>query len=886
MKLLRKSTELGGWTRRAERTSRWQQSRRYWVWRQRRDRLAFKFYARALNSRRSLRERRAAVAAAGSIFTGVLSAFLLALVVAGALELLDRLVLQRAGVLRTISPDHFADRAARRFRAGVQADGLSLFGTIAQIAGVFLGLYFTAVSGIAATVYADVPGEVRLLLTREKLGNVYIKIVAFLGAFALVLSTAKVIGIEIGLVNTAVVGVLGALSIFAFVMLGLRTFYFFSPDTLTGYVVKDVRPLFQAARRRRLGSKHRAIPFNYQRQAEELLSTLRSVVRLSAARTSVTERSLLSIVVNNLSLLYLYESLKGDIETSSLWFKQRLEFPSWLSADRSMVQMAVHTQTGIQAKQVGDRQWVERELLDVLRLAIGALLDRPDRARAVEAFEHLVVRARNLGSQLAVDETLMLAELASALAEEHLVARPEGDRTVESIAIADLSSSLLMQIVLGMSDRLRPMTGESFASETADLDPIASLESAWPLEVINQREYVGERLARERIVEGRRISADWYVSQLLALSMSRFFARIIPTLVAELEKLPASVQSRLDAQQPIIAAAILQRGIETCQKFSFHLGEFSACIERIAALRRAMDVPWAETDWADAQRRVTEVRTQLLVLTAKIAIEVSTIDTGGEIPDYFGASYRFLAEECFQNILADEDETFARLFPAFFSASLTAHERLNRELATQNDRTRLIFSTEPIDDLLEISGYALLKNELGHGGCWVSTKELWDKYLEGQDRTEFFTFLFAVISYRGGVFGIKPGDIGRTTWQQMFRQHLVDQGMLRSRSYGPYDVDDEELDVDSPLLRAATEGMFGHDASQAFVVGYLLTWSESQGLDLPRETEVFLESLEFARRHEADDEPMDFDDQTARPEVPTDENASEPQEDGGDDADA
>lgn len=882
MRLLPQRAELTWLARRAERTSRWQQSRRYWVWRQRRNRIAFKVYARLLNWRRSLRDRRAAVGAAGTIFRNVVLSLAFALVVAAVLELLDRLVLQDADILRAVLPDRFADRAARRFRVGVQADELSLFGTIAQIAGVFLGLYFTAVSGIAATVYADVPGEVRLLLTREKLGSVYIKIVAFLGAFALVLSTAKVIGIQIGLVNTAAVGLLAALSIYAFVMLGLRTFYFFSPDTLTGYVVKDVLPLFEAARRGRLGSKHRAIPFNYQRQAEELLSTLRSVVRLSATRASVTERALLSIVVNNLYLLYLYESLKGDIETTSLWFKQRLEFPSWLTADRSMVQMAVHTQTGIQAKQVGDRQWVERELLDVLRTTIGALLDRPDRARAVEAFEHLVARSRNLGSQLSVDETLMLAELSTGLAGEHLAARPEHDRTVESIAIADLSSSVLMQLVLGMSDRLRPMTADSFASETAALDPIASLSSAWPPEIINQREYVGERLARERIVEGRRVSADWYVRQLLALSMSRFVARVIPILIAELEKMPESVQSRLDSQQPIIAAAIVQRGIESCQKFSVHLDEFSACLERIATLRRAMDVPWVETDWEDAQRRVGEVRTKLLLLTAKIAIEVSTVDTGGEIPDYFGASYRFLVEECFQNILGDQEKTFGRLFPAFFAASLSAHERLSRELAAYDDRTKIIFSTEPLDDLLEISGYALLENELGRGGCWASTKQLWDKYLESQERTQFFTFLFAVISYRGGVFGIKPGDIGRTTWQQMFRQHLADLGLLRTRRYGPYDLDDEDVDANSPLLRAATEGVFGHDASQAFVVGYLLTWPESQGLELPRETEVFVESLEFARRRDEEEaEPLDFE-EPAPPADPSTSEDSASDTEGGD----
>lgn len=835
-------------TTRAERTSRLQKFRSYWVWRQRRASVEFKLSARILNLRRSLRERRAAVGAAGTIAGTVVLSLVAAVALAVVLELLDRLVLQRASVLRPFLPDDFADRTARRFGQGARSGELSLFVTVAQIAGIFLGLYFAAVSGIAAAVYADVPGEVRLLLTREKLGNVYIKIVAFIGALALVLSTAIVLGIDVGLVNVAVVGVLSALSIFAFVMLGVRTFYFFSPDTLTGYVLKDVLPLFQGSRRGKFGSKSRAIPYNYQRQAEELLSTLRAVVSLSATRTSVTERSLLRIVLGDLQLLYVYESLKGDIESTSLWFKQRLEHPKWLTAEHTSVEMALRTQTAIQGKQVGDRLWVERELHDVLSIALRALLNRPERARAVEAFEHVVSWSRVFASQLAIDETLALTHLASELIDGHLSARPEHDRSVESVALADFVAAFPMQVVLGMSDRLRPLTAEAFAKATTRVDPIAPLDGAWPSDVVQQREYVAERLKNERIVERTRLTADWYVAQLVALSMSRFFARVVPLLVTELEKLPRMATSRLDQAQTIIGAAIVQRGIESCQKFAVHLGEFAACLERIAELRRAKDIPWVETDWEEAGRRVAEVRTQLLLLTARVSVEVSSVETGGEIPDYFGATYAFLAEECFDDVLHDRAEKFQRLFPAFFSASLSANERLNRELAGYDQQTQILFSTETLEDLLEISGYALLKSELGQEACWAAVKDLWDRYLGNRDRAQFFTFLFAVLSYRGSVFGIKPRDIGRTSWRMAFHQYLAEQGLATGRYADPFDLDEGELDVESPLVRATSAGMMGHDAGQAFIAGYLLTWPEAQGLELPRETEVFLESLEFARR--------------------------------------
>jgi hypothetical protein len=863
---------------RAERTSRLQGFRRYWVWRQKREALELKLYARLLNTRRSLRERKAAVDALGTIARTVIFSLAGAVILTVTLELLDRLVFQRSSVLRAVLPNGIADRVVRRFRAGPHVGELNLFGTVAQITGIFLGLYFATVSGIAAAVYADVPGEVRLLLTREKLGNVYIKIVAFLGAFALVLLTAVVVGVRIGLANVAVIGALSALSIFAFVILGLRAFDFFSPDTLAGYVIKDVAPLFKASRRGRFGSASRAITHQYQRQAEELLSTLRAVVSLSAARTSVTERSLLRIFQGNLRLLLFYESLKSGIDTKSLWFKQRLEFPNWLTADHSSFEIAMRTQTTIQGKAVSDRLWVERELYDVSQTVLRELLARPDRTKAVEAVDLLVGWVRAFGHQLAIEETLGLYDQAKSILDEHLNARPQGDRSVESIAFADYMATFPMQVVLGMSDRLRPLTAESFVRETSALDPLQPLTVAWPAEVVEQREYVAERLGNERLVERRQLTADWYVAQVLALSMSRFFARAAPLLVAELEKLPGMVTTRLDQGQPILAAAVAMRGMESAQKFRVHFEEFRSCFERLSELRRADDIPWVEPDWKDAQERVDEVRTEFLLLIARTSVDLTGLETGGEIPDFFGAAYSFLAEECFEDAVEGRLEKFQKLYPAFFAASLSANQRLTRQLAAYDQNTQIIFSTDPLEDLLEISGYALLKREVGEGDCWMVAKDLWDRYLETRpNRTQFFTFLFAVLSYRDAAFGIKPRDINRTSWQMAFQNYLLEHGHIRSR-FGPiadFDLelmDDEDVEIPTSLLRVVSRGLIGKSAAQAFVVDYLLAWPEAADLELPRETQRFKESLAFQTR----DQPQEDLGVPEVPAEPTDESNESP----------
>ena len=60
----------------------------------------------------------------------------------------------------------------------------SFLGTLAGVSGVFLGLYFTAVSVVASTGYATAPPNLRSLILREHAGSVYVTFVVRLGSMS------------------------------------------------------------------------------------------------------------------------------------------------------------------------------------------------------------------------------------------------------------------------------------------------------------------------------------------------------------------------------------------------------------------------------------------------------------------------------------------------------------------------------------------------------------------------------------------------------------------------------------------------------------------------------------------------------------------------------
>ena len=119
---------------------------------------------------------------------------------------------------------------------------VSLLTTLASIAGTFLGLYFTAISLVLSTSYADAPDDVRKLLMREKTGNLYTEATAMLLATSLLLLGMHSCGIPVSVwASYFLLFVLGAITTLGFVFLGETAFRFFDSTALVGLLDTDLK---------------------------------------------------------------------------------------------------------------------------------------------------------------------------------------------------------------------------------------------------------------------------------------------------------------------------------------------------------------------------------------------------------------------------------------------------------------------------------------------------------------------------------------------------------------------------------------------------------------------------------------------------------------------
>lgn len=748
---------------------------------------------------------------------------------------------------------------------------ISFLSVVAQVGGVFLGLYFTAVSVVASTVYARVPGDIREVLTREKVGNLYIRIVALTVAVAILLLAKGALGFSIGVPDLFFIALLAVFAILSFVPLGMRIFYFFDPSKLAQYLGHELVRWFRASTPKGFQWHNSSFQAHYQKQAEHVLLTYSNIVSLAVNEERFDAEALVRLIQQPLLLLQLYCKQKASIPSDSYWFKRTYRHHDWLTADYTEIGLALRSGTALQPEATPDFMWFERHVEKMVVHAIEALIRRDNLRNAAEILDNVQRTQAALAEHLAIDETLHLFRefwpqvQKIAFGGEYKddgLAKEDEDGQLVKLSFIDVYCLELVSILLGFSKTLRQTEAKLFTNRIGKIKwhkPESIYLTRVPREVIKQLEYLQNGLEFERAVEGDLISPVWYRNQIAALGMVRIIQRTVEELIKEWENTFSNQTERLVKEKRFLnATQVVQRGLEGCNKFIRHLDSIKACFEQFSTLRRVEDIPWPTPDWDDFAKRVMAIRERLIVSFAKSSTTLAQMPIKENWPDYFGQCFSVLAEECNSAMVAGNEKLFEQIFPFFFSATFAAHQRLRTQLAGRTDQAAIVFMIEPIQDLLHLSGYALIYAELDGKKYWDIVKKLWDSYLDKQPGAkEVLEYILSLLSYRQSVFAIFPRDSIRTSWKQNLERRLrADKIFHDSYDYefGTEEMKPKHASKIIEVIARGSLGMISSDPHDIFLAIYVGKHPEALGLKLPRGAEDFLYSLERLQRPDMQEE--------------------------------
>jgi hypothetical protein len=558
------------------------------------------------------------------------------------------------------------------------------------------------------------------------------------------------------------------------------------------------------------------------------------MVSLANKEEQLRSRSLVELGRRTFWLLRFYERQKLSIPSGSKWFKGTYRHKDWLTASYSETSIAMSAGTVLSPDEVPDLMWFEDEVAGAITVSLEGLLSRKDLPNAYDFFASAQRTIEDLAKNYAVDEAVLLFRRVTPLIHQHAhkgsYPDPKDQENLDdlkfALALIDLHALSFINILLGFSEKIRNVTAESLASAIQGVrwqDEQGIYATGLPRKAVEQLEYLRRGLEFERSVEGRYISPVWYRLQNVAISFLRFMESVVKTLIPELEKITiGEVRTFVAEDRHLFAAQLIERGLEACNKFSYHFVEIERCWDRLADLRKMHDMPWPSIDWKEQHKRIDSIHEELVIAFSGLLGALATTPGSKELPDYFGHAYSVIAEECYAAMANGKEALFQKLFPAFFSASIEANQRCLLNPVSNDQATQFGYCAQPIVDLFDISGYSILFQELDGKKYWDYAKVLWDKYLDSRtDRTAVVKVLNALGNYQE-FYMIFPRSVLRTSWEQELERRLRELGLMANEFDDPFSTSDKRTSArGSPIIRVLVQsGILLDEARKFFVAVY------------------------------------------------------------------
>jgi hypothetical protein len=720
----------------------------------------------------------------------------------------------------------------------------SLLETVAAATGVFLALYFTAVSAIAASIYVNAPHDVRSLIVGDRLGNLYVRIVAFAMALCVLLLVVHAgTGAAYRLVPP-IVGLLAVFSIFAFIRLGRHAFYLADPTHLSDTIAESFAS--QAARARH-GSWRWDVPevqAHFRRVAGTSLATLTSLIQIARAQEHLRGESAQALIQKANHLLAHYLATRHRIPTTSRWFGERYEHPQWYLTDATRLENATHLAGALTPTSVPDVFWVEKqlvpELIDAISSGVTEDLKRGSPGTGLKALGALANTWLQFGADWSSEEAIRYAR---ELSEKVLGALGEGSRERGAIgpAISDALGLVPIALELGFHRTLEPSPIAEVDRRLLTAD-WSSSESPYllrlPRAVIAALEGVagGVRFEHDARAPAETRTPPWYVRELAFFHYEREMQAQITALIDFLAPWFTESAARLNAaDQPEAAGAMLTRGLECVWKLERHLDHWRGALEEIRERGELVDFHRPSWDWQAWGTRVQEMGAAIQLALARSIPALTALERDEEIPDYLGQAMHLSAEACIEALRAGDVERFRPLFGAFFYGALAMTERVREAVADQRPEQAVAFMTQPLIDVVDLSGYALIYSELHQDpALWEDCREVWDRYLRAENGEEALRTVAAWISYENSRLGFSPRGIVRQGWERSLSEALQELPRAPARRGRFYEQG--EVEHRSPLIRHLAPnddliGMLHGDAIAVFVALYLAKREGAAALD-------------------------------------------------------
>jgi hypothetical protein len=742
-------------------------------------------------------------------------------------------------------------------------DYVTFLSAVAGIGGVFIGLYYAALTSVGSAIYAKVPNNIRDLLAKERSGSVYMRYLSTLTLLCVTLIACRVIGLPRMLVAVPFIAILAGAGIVAFVKLGKTAFNLFDPTALSYHVFEDFN---KAVSITMVNGPHWADP-SFQHHAHKLASrsieTLRLLLEITIKETHQNGKPLIQLSCQVLVFLSAYQKFKLKIPSDSNWYPQQFKHRDWYSTMAHSVIVAHKTGTTLQPEMTRSFDWIESQLhADLLRIlsitiAQGKYPDVSNLISHLDLYIQTLVACGEL--EKAFDFSF---EISSVIAIS--IKSPESEtstfKDLERLSIVESVATIPITIALALTKHLErtSLSNMSEALTKIDWRSKKSLYSVgFPKYLLPQGEWLYARMDMELRSEGRLISPEWYRRDILNLALSKALAEQISSFPKRSFDFYTSLSEDFAGYDfKWLRACVQSREYEFLHKADYTLKALIENWEFTTESRALSGLPWPSIQKDELENIIADRKSSLINLIAGQSLMLM-VDSVDGAPDYPGQFFFIVGEAFLEALCKNDEKTAGSIFEVYMLGCIGRFERLKPPPGVSAGLEQSYrIAGACLLDLMELSGYAMLLAEFHQNNAlWDSVKLSWSNLAAGKAGETIKAYLALVVNLNDGGFGLPLRAELRFEWERRIWSLFNDMPVKEVRKYKGM-VMEYRFVHQSPLIRSINVRQMDRLPSgyDLFIVAWYINAMQPQNFKLNWKQAALLKVIQGDIGDEDDEE--------------------------------
>lgn len=454
----------------------------------------------------------------------------------------------------------------------------TLLAAIIGVGGVFIGLYYTAISSVCSAIYANKPNNIRNLLAQDRVSSFYMDLIAKLTVFSVLLLALDTFGYQPAMLATLLLLFGTGWMIAGFIQLGRRAFNLFDPTTLSNPIFEQLQRCSIQMQARGNSWSDQTLQTQFYEDAQTAIDTLITLADITGEATHLNGRPFADLCQSLLSFLLDYEKGKKSIPTNSLWYRQRYVYPDRYRTYDTEISSNHQSTTGIEPQSISDPRWIESEILPIVRRCLQTNIQNKRYTIVNELLADLDKYVQLIAEEHQVEFAFEVMREVFSSCEEIMLAQKDKPVVVEPLEHMEICKQLAEMPINALTAYERAADSYYMQNKSHQSIDHISWKSAksiynskFAVHVLEQLEWLRPRLIFEERVEGRIITETWYIQELIAQKEAENLRTAMICFYQKAAELYKHWIEIITLQHPWLIAQVISVELEYWNRLDYHM---------------------------------------------------------------------------------------------------------------------------------------------------------------------------------------------------------------------------------------------------------------------------------------------------------------------------